>query len=113
MNMLNKLLGNVPTVYRGGGGNNDMMMYMMINQMQQQAKANAAMASASDIDKALGGGGDLARGEEGATLEEEDKARASVEQKKKGTRGLQIPLASTESTPTTTTPSAASTGVQI
>ena len=42
---------------------------------------------------------------------QEDDKTSSVDKKKMGTRGLQIPLTSDKSTPTT--PTAASTGIQI
>jgi hypothetical protein len=47
-----------------------------------------------------------------ATLDESDKKMDSIDKKKLGTRGLQIPLESTQSN-TTTTSTPASTGLQV
>ncbi len=90
MNMLNKLLGNVPMYYNGGGKSGGDQVYV-----PPPIKTNTSVGSQLDA--------------EAKTVEEEDKTSA-VDKAKLGTRGLQIPLASTNST--TTTPTAATAGIQ-
>jgi len=88
MNRLSKLLGLVPMVYNGGGKSGGGQTYTPPPIKTSTSIGNQLEAGAK-------------------TLEEEDKSSA-VDKAKLGTRGLQIPLAATKSTPA----SAANTGIQ-
>ena len=92
MRILSKLLGEVPTVYRGGGGG--------------KSGGGATVAPpplpVSTIGNTID---DVVQ----KTATEEDVTLDSVDKKKLGTRGLQIPLAS----PASTTNTAAGSGVQV
>jgi len=91
INMHKKLLGEVPMTYNGGGGKSG-------GGATQQAPSMMTTTT-------IGDGLDVGVKE----LDNTDVVTDSdLDIKKKGTRGLQIPLASTQSTPT-----AATTGVQV
>ena len=80
MILLNKLLGLVPMVYRGGGKSGG-----------GATAAPAPVMTTTSIGNIL----DTA----GETLKEDDKATKAIDKKKLGTRGLQIPLESPQTTP--------------
>ena len=92
INLHKKLLGEVPMTYNGGGGKSG-------GGATQQAPV---MSTTTTIGDGLDIGTETLTDD---TVEKED----SLAIKKKGTRGLQIPLAKDNST----TATAASTGVQV
>jgi len=72
-----------------------MMMYMMVQQnleaARQREAANKQMASQSQMDKILGSEA-RTRQEEAGDAEIENKKKKALENKKLGTRRLQIPM---------------------
>jgi hypothetical protein len=89
LNLHKKLVGEVPSVYRGGG---------------KSGGGQKSIAGPMNTETPIGGQLDAPE----KTLDTDTTGVADIDKSKMGTRGLQIPLATNKSTPT-----AASTGVQI